>query len=250
MTAAPLRRNRVETDHPEDASDETHRTRSRPGARRRSPCRCPSPRGRARGRARPNARHGDRQRCGRRHRGARRAQISAGVESRAPTARAALQANAAAMEKVLDALRARGGEGDDDADRLALDGFRPEGRPERVRRVEHGVGRDEPRRSRGADRRGGRRWREPGQRPVALALGRRGAVSRGAREAPSTDAEQRATILANAAGRELGRVTAMVESGRSDSPMFAKAEAAAATLRPRSCPARRRRRRRSASRTS
>ena len=38
-----------------------------------------------------------------------RAQISAGVESRATTARAALQANAAAMEKVIDALRARGG---------------------------------------------------------------------------------------------------------------------------------------------
>ena len=38
-----------------------------------------------------------------------RAQISAGVESRAPTARAALAANATAMRKVLDALRASGG---------------------------------------------------------------------------------------------------------------------------------------------
>src|SRR5262245_61366688 len=38
-----------------------------------------------------------------------RAQISAGVESRAQTARAALAANATAMRKVLDALRARGG---------------------------------------------------------------------------------------------------------------------------------------------
>ena len=38
-----------------------------------------------------------------------RAPISAGVESRAPTARAALAANATAMRKVLDALRASGG---------------------------------------------------------------------------------------------------------------------------------------------
>ena len=40
-----------------------------------------------------------------------RAVVSAGVESRAPTARAALAANAAAMRKVLDALQARGGAG-------------------------------------------------------------------------------------------------------------------------------------------
>ena len=38
-----------------------------------------------------------------------RAEISAGVETRAATARAALQANATAMEKVLAALEARGG---------------------------------------------------------------------------------------------------------------------------------------------
>jgi uncharacterized protein YggE len=38
-----------------------------------------------------------------------RAEISAGVETRAPTAKAALQANAAAMADVLDALRAGGG---------------------------------------------------------------------------------------------------------------------------------------------
>ena len=40
------------------------------------------------------------------------------------------------------------------------------------------------------------------------------------------DARERAAILAKAAGRELGRVIAMVESGASDVPMFAKAEAA------------------------
>ncbi len=43
---------------------------------------------------------------------------------------------------------------------------------------------------------------------------------------PSDDASERAALLAKAAGRELGRVTAMVESGASDVPLFAKAEAA------------------------
>ena len=38
-----------------------------------------------------------------------RAEISAGVETRAPTARAALQANASAMADVLAALRSAGG---------------------------------------------------------------------------------------------------------------------------------------------
>jgi len=38
-----------------------------------------------------------------------RAEISAGVETRAQTARAALQANATAMERVLKALRSGGG---------------------------------------------------------------------------------------------------------------------------------------------
>ena len=42
------------------------------------------------------------------------------------------------------------------------------------------------------------------------------------------DAKERAALLAKAAGRELGRVTALVESGASETPMFAaKREAAA-----------------------
>ena len=90
-------------------SHETHRTRSRPPARRRRPRRRPAPRGR-------EAVDPPRPRDTVTVSGTGvvtavpdRAQISAGVESRAPTARAALAANAAAMRKVLDALRARGG---------------------------------------------------------------------------------------------------------------------------------------------
>ena len=43
------------------------------------------------------------------------------------------------------------------------------------------------------------------------------------------DAQQRATVLAKAAGRELGRVTAISESGAAPVPVFAKAAADAST---------------------
>ena len=99
-----------------------------------------------------------------------RAQISAGVESRAATARAALQANAAAMEKVLDALRARGGQNVTTQTVSLSTAFDEQGQPKRVRRLERGVRRDEPDRSGSTDRRSGRRGREPGLRPVPLAL--------------------------------------------------------------------------------
>ena len=77
-----------------------------------------------------------------------RAQISAGVESRAATARAALQANATAMQKVIDALESRGGQGRHDADRVALDRIRRAGPAERLRRDERRLGRDDARRRR------------------------------------------------------------------------------------------------------
>ena len=43
------------------------------------------------------------------------------------------------------------------------------------------------------------------------------------------DAAQRAAVLANAAGRELGRVTTISESGAAPVPVFAKAAADAST---------------------
>ena len=41
------------------------------------------------------------------------------------------------------------------------------------------------------------------------------------------DAKARADVLAKAAGREVGRVTAMIESGATDAPVFAKEAMAA-----------------------
>ena len=132
------------------STDEAHRTRRRPRARRRRPRRRPAARGRP-GR-RPRRDGGDTVTVtgtGSVDRRARpRGQISAGVESRAPTARAALAANAAAMRKVLDALRARGGKDVTTQIGLALDGVRPNGRAGRVRRLERRLGGDDPRRRR------------------------------------------------------------------------------------------------------
>ena len=68
-----------------------------------------------------------------------RAEISAGVETRAATARAALQANATAMERVLQALRAGGGT-DVTTQTVSLStSFDNQGTPERIRRLEHRV---------------------------------------------------------------------------------------------------------------
>ena len=196
------------------STHETNRTRGGPRARRRRARGRPAPRGRER--RRPRAPATDTVTVtgtGGVTAVPDRAQISAGVESRARPARARSRRNATAMQKVLAALEARGGQGRHDADRLALDRVRREGPAERLRRHERRLGRDDARRRGRADRRRGRRGREHDLRPVALALRRGRALSPGAREG-RRDAKDRAALLAKAAGRELGRVTAIIESVR------------------------------------
>jgi len=157
-----------------------------------------------------------------------RAEISAGVETRAPTARAALQANATAMADVLSALRSAGGT-DVTTQSVSLStSFDDKGSPNGF--VASNIA------------------------SATVAFTKAGAlidaaVAAGAntvygpspsrsdadtlyREALAkavADAGGRAAVLAKAAGRELGRVTAISESGAAPVPVFAKAAADAST---------------------
>ena len=157
-----------------------------------------------------------------------RAEISAGVETRAPTARAALQANASAMADVLAALRSAGGT-DVTTQSVSLStSFDDKGSPNGF--VASNIA------------------------SATVAFAKAGAlidaaVAAGAntvygpspsrsdadtlyREALAkavADAGGRAAVLAKAAGRELGRVTAISESGAAPVPVFAKAAADAST---------------------
>ena len=157
-----------------------------------------------------------------------RAEISAGVETRAPTARAALQANASAMADVLEALRSAGGT-DVTTQSVSLStSFDDKGSPNGF--VASNIA------------------------SATVAFAKAGAlidaaVAAGAntvygpspsrsdadtlyREALAkavADASGRAAVLAKAAGRELGRVTAISESGAAPVPVFAKAAADAST---------------------
>jgi len=154
-----------------------------------------------------------------------RAQISAGVETRGATARAALQANATAMAKVIDALEARGGK-DVTTQTVSLStAFDANGQPSgfvatNVATAETtlaGAGAlIDAAVAAGANTISG---------PM-LSRSDADALYRQALGKAVADANDRAAILAKAAGRTLGRVTAMVESGASDGAVFAKAEAA------------------------
>ena len=154
-----------------------------------------------------------------------RAEISAGVETRAPTASAAMRANAVAMEAVLGALRAGGGT-DVTTETVSLStSLDPQGRPNGF--VAANVA------------------------SAAIGFARAGALIDAAVAAGATsvngpspsrsdadvlyrqalakavdDAAGRATVLARASGRDLGRVIAISESGATPGPLFAKAEAA------------------------
>ena len=157
-----------------------------------------------------------------------RAEASAGVETRAATARAALDANGAAMRKVIQALRAGGGT-DVTTQSVSLStSFDDKGSPNGF--VASNIA------------------------SATVAFTKAGAlidaaVAAGAntvygpspsrsdadtlyREALAkavADASGRAAVLAKAAGRELGRVTAISESGAAPVPVFAKAAADAST---------------------
>ena len=157
-----------------------------------------------------------------------RAEISAGVETRAATARGALQANAVAMERVLQALRAGGGT-DVTTQTVSLStSFDNQGTPNgfvasniasaTVAFDKAGALID------GAVAAGANTVYGPSpSRSDADALYRQALAKAVA------DAAQRATVLAKAAGRELGRVTSISESGAAPVPVFAKAAADAST---------------------
>lgn len=155
-----------------------------------------------------------------------RAQVSAGVETRAATARAALQANAAAMEKTLAALEARGAK-DVTTQTVSLStAFDEQGRPNGF--VAANVASAETTLAGAgalidaAVAAGANTIYGP-----SLSRSDADALSRQALEKAVADAKERAALLAKAAGRELGRVTAIAESGSSETPMFAAREAAA-----------------------
>jgi uncharacterized protein YggE len=157
-----------------------------------------------------------------------RAEISAGVETRAPTAKAALQANAAAMADVLDALRAGGGT-DVTTQTVSLStSFDDQGTPNgfvasniasaTVVFSKAGALIDAAVAAGANTVYGPSASRSDADALYRLAL------------APAVaDGGARAAVLAKAAGRELGRVTAISESGAAPVPVFAKAAADAST---------------------
>jgi len=155
-----------------------------------------------------------------------RAQVSAGVETRAPTAKAALAANAAAMRKVLAALEGKGGKNVTTQTVSLSSSFDDQGQPNGF--VASNVA------------------------SALTTLGNAGAlidaaVAAGANTVygPSLsrsdadelykqaltkavdDARERAEILAEAAGRSLGRVTSISEASSAPIPLAEKASAAA-----------------------
>ncbi len=154
-----------------------------------------------------------------------RAEISAGVETRAPTAKAALAANGAAMQKVIAALRANGGR-DVTTQTVSLStAFDQNGQPNGF--VASNVATAETTLA-GAG----------ALIDAAVAAGANTiygpSLSRSDADAlygqalakAVDDAKARGEILAKAAGRSLGRVTAMAESGAAPVPFAAKASAA------------------------
>jgi uncharacterized protein YggE len=157
-----------------------------------------------------------------------RAEISAGVETRAQTAKAALQANATAMERVLQALRGGGGT-DVTTQSVSLStSFDNQGAPNGF------VASNIASSTVAFDKAGS-------LIDAAVAAGANtvygpspsrsdaDALYRQALGKAVAAAAQRAGVLAKAAGRELGRVTSISESGSAPVPVFAKAAADAAT---------------------
>ena len=150
-----------------------------------------------------------------------RAEISAGVETRAQTAKAALQANATAMERVLQALRAAGGT-DVTTQTVSLStSFDNQG-------AQNGfVASNIASATVAFDKAGS-------LIDAAVAAGANtvygpspsrsdaDALYRQALAKAVADAAQRAGVLARAAGRELGRVTSISEPGAAPVPIFAK----------------------------
>jgi uncharacterized protein YggE len=154
-----------------------------------------------------------------------RAQISAGGESRAATARAALQANATAMQKVLDVLESRGGKTVTTQTVSLSTAFDEQGR--RSGFVATNVASAE------ATLAGAGALID-----AAVAAGANtisgptlsrtdvDALYNQALAAAVDDAAERASVLAQAAGRSLGRVIGITEAGSAPVSFAAKASAA------------------------
>jgi uncharacterized protein YggE len=155
-----------------------------------------------------------------------RAEVSAGVETRAATAKASLTANAAAMQKVIAALRANGGK-DVTTQTVSLStAFDQNGQPNGF--VASNVA------SAGTSLDGAGALIDAAVAAGAntvygptLSRSDADALYRQALAKAVDDAKARAEILAKAAGRSLGRVTAIAESGSAPPvPYAAKAPAA------------------------
>lgn len=158
-----------------------------------------------------------------------RARVSAGVETRATTAKAALSANRVAMQKVLGALEAAGGR-DVTTQTVSLStAFDGNGQPtgfvaSNVASALTSLAGAGALLDAAVDAGANTVWGPSLSRSDADAL------YRTALERAVADARDRASVLAKAAGRTLGRVTAMSESGSLPGPLYAaKAEAAGAT---------------------
>ena len=155
-----------------------------------------------------------------------RAEVSAGVETRAATAKAALTANGAAMQKVIAALRSNGGK-DVTTQTVSLStAFDQNGQPNGF--VASNVASAET----SLDAAGALidAAVASGANTVygpSLSRSDADALYRQALAKAVDDAKARAEILAKAAGRSLGRVTAIAESGSATPvPYAAKASAA------------------------
>jgi len=155
-----------------------------------------------------------------------RAEISAGVETRAPTAKAALAANGAAMQKVLAALRSNGGK-DVTTQTVSLStAFDQNGQPNGF--VASNVASAETTLA-GAGALIDAAVAAGANTVYGPSLSRSDAdeLYRQALAKAVDDAKERASVLAKAAGRSLGSVTTIVESGSAPPiPYAAKASAA------------------------
>src|SRR6187549_239565 len=154
-----------------------------------------------------------------------RAQVSAGVETRAATAKAALTANGAAMQKVIAALRANGGK-DVTTQTVSLssayddngqaNGFVASNVASAETSLDGAGALIDAAVAAGANTIYG----------PSLSRSDADALYRQALSKAVDDAKGRAELLAKAAGRSLGRVTAIAESGSAPVPYAAKASAA------------------------
>jgi uncharacterized protein YggE len=153
-----------------------------------------------------------------------RAEISAGVETRASTAKAALAANGAAMQRVIAALRANGGTSVTTQTVSLSTAFDQNGRPNGF--VASNIASAETTLDNAgalidaAVAAGANAIYGP-----SLSRSDADALYRQALGKAVDDAQVRAEALAKAAGRSLGRVTAISEAGAAPVPIAAKASA-------------------------